>query len=96
VLNGRFGPYFTRDKVNYKIPKGTDPLSLTLEACLDLIAAQPEAANKKKPFGRKGAAAKPEKEKAPAKAKTPAKAKAKSTTKSKTTAKPKAKAAAKK
>ena len=96
VLNGRFGPYFTRDKVNYKIPKGTDPLSLTLEACLDLIAAQPEAANKKKPFGRKGAAAKPEKEKATAKAKTPAKAKAKSTTKSKTTAKPKAKAAAKK
>ena len=96
VLNGRFGPYFTRDKVNYKIPKGTDPLSLTLEACLDLIAAQPEAANKKKPFGRKGAAAKPEKEKAPAKAKTPAKAKAKSTAKAKTTAKPKAKAAAKK
>lgn len=96
VLNGRFGPYFTRDKVNYKIPKGTDPLSLTLEACLDLIAAQPEAANKKKPFGRKGAAVKPEKEKAPAKAKTPAKAKAKSTTKAKTTAKPKAKAAAKK
>ena len=96
VLNGRFGPYFTRDKVNYKIPKGTDPLSLTLEACLDLIAAQPEAANKKKPFGRKGAAAKPEKEKATAKAKTPAKAKAKSTTKAKTTAKPKAKAASKK
>ncbi len=84
VLNGRFGPYFTRDKVNYKIPKGTDPLSLTLEACLDLIAAQPEAANKKKPFGRKGAAAKPEKEKAPAKAK------AKSTAKAKTAAKPKA------
>jgi len=91
VLNGRFGPYFTRDKVNYKIPKGTDPLSLTLEACLDLIAAQPEAANKKKPFGRKGAAAKPEKEKAAAKAKAPAKAK--STAKAKTAAKPKAKVA---
>ena len=91
VLNGRFGPYFTRDKVNYKIPKGTDPLSLTLEACLDLIAAQPEAANKKKPFGRKAAAAKPEKEKAPVKAKAPAKAK--STAKAKTAAKPKAKVA---
>ena len=77
VLNGRFGPYFTRDKVNYKIPKGTDPLSLTLEACLDLIAAQPEAANKKKPFGRTAAAAKPEKAKASAKAKTAAKPKAK-------------------
>jgi len=85
VLNGRFGPYFTRDKVNYKIPKGTDPLSLTLEVCLDLIAAQPEAANKKKPFGRKAAAAKPEKAKASAKAK--------STAKAKTAAKPKAKVA---
>jgi DNA topoisomerase-1 len=74
VLNGRFGPYFTCDKVNYKIPKGTDPLSLTHEKCLELIAAQPEAANKKKPFGRKAAAApKAEKEKAPAKKKAPAK-----------------------
>jgi len=76
VLNGRFGPYFTRDKVNYKIPKGTDPLTLNLEKCLELIAAQPEAANKKKPFGRKAAAPKPEK-KAPAKAPVKAKAKAK-------------------
>ncbi len=90
VLNGRFGPYFTREKVNYKIPKGTDPLSLTLEACLDLIAAQPDAANKKKSFGRKTAATKPVKEKATAKAKAPAKPK--STAKPKTTVKSKAKA----
>jgi len=80
VLNGRFGPYFTCDKVNYKIfPKGTDPLTLTLERCQELIAAQPEAANKKKPFGKKATAAKPEskaKTKATAKPKT-AKAKAK-------------------
>lgn len=76
VLNGRFGPYFTCDKVNYKIPKGTDPTTLTLEKCQELIIAQPEAANKKKPFGRKAAAAKPVKEKATkAKAKAPAKGK---------------------
>jgi len=56
VLNGRFGPYFTRDKVNYKIPKTTDPTTLTLENCLELIAAQPDAATKKKPFGKKSAA----------------------------------------
>ena len=75
VLNGRFGPYFTCDKVNYKIfPKGTDPLTLTLERCLELIAAQPEAANKKKPFGRKAAAAKTETKEKP-KAKPKAKAK---------------------
>lgn len=79
VLNGRFGPYFTFEKVNYKIfPKGTDPTTLTFEKCQELIAAQPEAANKKKPFGRKAAAAKPEKKaKAEPKAKTPAKTKAK-------------------
>ena len=55
VLNGRFGPYFTCDKVNYKIfPKGTDPSTLTLERCRELIAAQPDAGAKKKPFGKKG------------------------------------------
>ncbi|MDR3652545.1 MAG: type I DNA topoisomerase [Paludibacter sp.] len=71
VLNGRFGPYFTCDKINYKIPKGTDPTILTHEKCLELIASQPEAANKKKPFGRKAAAAKPEKKTKPeAKTKT--------------------------
>jgi len=88
VLNGRFGPYFTFEKVNYKIfPKGTDPATLTLERCQELIAAQPEAANKKKPFGRKATAAKTEKK---AKAEPKAKAKAKSK------AKPKAKAPTKK
>lgn len=85
VLNGRFGPYFTFEKVNYKIfPKGTDPTTLTFEKCQELIAAQPEAANKKKPFGRKAAAAKPEKKaKAEPKAKAPAKTKAKVKTKAK-------------
>ncbi len=75
VLNGRFGPYFTRDKVNYKIPKGTDPATLTLEKCLELIASQPEAANKKKPFGRKASAAKTAPKKTVAKAKAKPKAK---------------------
>lgn len=69
VLNGRFGPYFTCDKVNYKIPKGTDPATLTEEKCRELMAAQPEAANKKKPFGR-GAAKTETKTKATKAAKT--------------------------
>ena len=38
VLNGRFGPYFTQNKENYKIPKGTDPKSLTLEQCEKIIS----------------------------------------------------------
>jgi DNA topoisomerase-1 len=51
VLNGRYGAYFTRDKINYKIPKGIDASTLTLEKCLELIASQPNAGNAKK-FGR--------------------------------------------
>lgn len=46
VLNGRFGPYFTQNKENYKIPKGTDPKSLTLEICEKIITetkANPKA-----------------------------------------------------
>ena len=67
VLNGRFGAYFTRDKINYKIPKGTDPTTLTLEKCLELIQSQPDAGTKKK-FGSKAKATKPA-AKAPAKTK---------------------------
>lgn len=52
VLNGRFGPYFTFEKNNYKIPKGTDPLTLTFEKCQELIAQQ-AAAGPKKSFGGK-------------------------------------------
>ena len=58
VLNGRFGPYFTCDKINYKIPKGTDPATLTFEKCKELMAAQPDAGTKKKGFGKKAAATK--------------------------------------
>jgi len=38
VLNGRFGPYISWEKKNYRIPKGTDPASLSLEQCHQLIA----------------------------------------------------------
>ena len=31
ILNGRYGPYICYDKANYKIPKGTDPHTLTFE-----------------------------------------------------------------
>lgn len=37
VLNGRFGPYIAYNKNNYKIPKNTDPLSLSLDDCMKLI-----------------------------------------------------------
>lgn len=36
VLNGQYGPYIKAGKRNVKIPKGTDPETLTLEDCLKL------------------------------------------------------------
>jgi DNA topoisomerase-1 len=37
VLNGRWGPYISYKKDNYKIPKTTDPAALTLEDCMKLV-----------------------------------------------------------
>ena len=50
VLNGRFGPYIKHAGANYKIPRGTDPASLTEEQCRTII----ESAGEKKPSPRKG------------------------------------------
>ncbi len=41
VLNGRFGPYVTDGKKNAKIPKDTDPKSITHDQALDLLKASP-------------------------------------------------------
>ncbi|HQB27790.1 MAG TPA: type I DNA topoisomerase [Paludibacter sp.] len=40
VLNGRYGPYFTFEKNNYKIPKSIDPKTLTAEQCKELVEKQ--------------------------------------------------------
>lgn len=37
VLNGRFGPYISFKKKNYKIPKGMDPKTLTVDQCVEII-----------------------------------------------------------
>ncbi len=44
VLNGRYGPYITDGKKNAKIPKDTDPKSLTLEQCQPASPGRPDAA----------------------------------------------------
>jgi len=36
ILNGRYGPYISIQKKNYRIPKSKDPKSLTLQDCLDI------------------------------------------------------------
>lgn len=50
VLNGRWGPYISFEKKNYKIPKNTDPKDISLEECLKIIEAGP---TKKNPRGKK-------------------------------------------
>lgn len=42
VLNGRWGPYIKVGRKNVKIPKDTEPESLTLEQCLELAEKAPE------------------------------------------------------
>ena len=37
VLNGRWGPYISQGKNNYRIPKNVDPKSLDYEACMKII-----------------------------------------------------------
>ena len=38
VLNGRYGPYIASGGKNYRIPKDTDPATLTLEQVRDIMA----------------------------------------------------------
>ncbi|HPA86151.1 MAG TPA: type I DNA topoisomerase [Bacteroidales bacterium] len=37
ILNGRYGPYLSRDKENYRLPKGTKAEELTKEDCISII-----------------------------------------------------------
>lgn len=50
VLNGRYGPYITDGTKNAKIPKDTDPTSITHEQALELLK---EAKPAKKPRARR-------------------------------------------
>ena len=55
ILNGRFGPYISFEKKNYKIPKNIDPAALTYEQCMEMI--QEQVGTEKK--GKKGNSKKP-------------------------------------
>ena len=58
LLNGRWGPYLVIDKNNFKLPKGTDAASLTLDECL-AISADPKNASKGNRFKKKQVEKKP-------------------------------------
>jgi DNA topoisomerase-1 len=72
ILNGRFGPYISRNKLNYKIPKEVVPAELSYEDVMKIIqSASEKMARGKAPAKEKASA----KEKTPAKEKAPAKGK---------------------
>ena len=47
VLNGRWGPYISYKKKNYKIPKKVEANKLTLEDCLKIINESPDTKTKR-------------------------------------------------
>lgn len=51
VLNGRFGPYVTDGVKNAKIPKDTDPKSITLDKAKELLKAVPVGKKRRPPYG---------------------------------------------
>lgn len=48
ILNGRWGPYISYKKKNYKIAKGTEAEKLSLEDCMKIIEEGPKPKRKKK------------------------------------------------
>ena len=48
VINGAYGPYIKHSGGNYKIPKGTDPATLTEDKCKEIIASSEPTGRKKR------------------------------------------------
>ena len=53
LLNGRFGPYIAYKKKNYKLPKGSEPASLTFADGMKIVEDADKAPAKKKPARKK-------------------------------------------
>jgi DNA topoisomerase-1 len=53
ILNGRFGPYITDGKKNAKIPKDTEPKSITHEQAKELLGKAPVKKTKRRIVRRK-------------------------------------------
>ena len=48
VIDGAYGPYIKHAGSNYKIPRGTDPTTLTEEKCKEIIATSEPTGKKKR------------------------------------------------
>jgi len=42
ILNGRYGPYISYNKLNYKIPKASVPANISFKECMEIIESSPE------------------------------------------------------
>jgi DNA topoisomerase-1 len=69
VLNGRYGPYITNKEKNARVPKDREPKSLSLEECVELLAAAPVRGRRSKKTGKKTEKKAAKKKKAKKKAK---------------------------
>jgi DNA topoisomerase-1 len=68
VRDGKYGPYVNHEKINATLPKGKDPMSVTLEDAVALIAEKAaKGGGGKKSFRRTSSAAKPAAKKTAAK-----------------------------
>lgn len=48
ILNGRWGPYISYNKKNYRIPKKVTPSELTKDDCMKIVSAAPDPKKSKK------------------------------------------------
>lgn len=48
ILNGRYGPYISYQKKNYKIPENVEPKDLNLETCFKVVELQKEKGETRK------------------------------------------------
>jgi DNA topoisomerase-1 len=87
VRSGRYGPYINDGETNANVPKGGDPLSVTFDEALALLAARAALGGGKKKPARKAAAKKAPAEKPVAKQAAPKKAAPKKAAAKKTAAK---------
>jgi len=53
VLNGRYGPYITNKEKNARVPKDRDPGTLSVEECIELLAAAPARGRRGKKTAKK-------------------------------------------
>ena len=53
VLNGRFGPYVTDGSKNAKVPKDTDPKTITRDQAVELLANAPQKRSARRQIRRK-------------------------------------------